>query len=99
MRGDRLLAALAVVLGLAGAAVRLRYFALRRPLWLDECMLALNVASRSARELLRPLDYGQAAPPLFLWIERLAVRLAGVTEPALRAWPLLAGVLLIALLW
>src|SRR5262245_50595801 len=99
MRGDRLLASLAVVAGLAGAAVRAWYFALRRPLWLDECMLALNIASRSALELLRPLDYNQAAPPLFLWIERLAVRLAGVSEPALRAWPLLAGLLLLALVW
>src|SRR5262244_706024 len=88
MRGDRVLASLAVVAGLAGAAVRAWYFALRRPLWLDECMLALNIASRSALELLRPLDYNQAAPPLFLWIERFAVRVAGVTEPALRAWPI-----------
>jgi 4-amino-4-deoxy-L-arabinose transferase-like glycosyltransferase len=62
-------------------------------------MLALNIASRSALELLRPLDYNQTAPPLFLWVERLAVRLGGVTEAALRAWPLLAGILLLALVW
>ena len=99
MRGDRVLASLALVVGLAGAAARSWYFALRRPLWLDECMLALNIASRSALDLLRPLDYNQAAPPLFLWIERAAVRLGGVREPALRAWPLAAGVLLIALVW
>jgi hypothetical protein len=82
-----------------GTALRLEQFARRRPLWLDECMLALNIASRSALELIRPLDYNQAAPPVFLWIERLAVCAGGVNEVALRSWPFAAGVILLAVLW
>src|SRR4029079_17812972 len=62
-----------------------------RSLWLDESMLALNIASRSLVELLRPLDYNQVAPPLFLWLARLGVRLGGTNEMALRAWPMLAA--------
>jgi 4-amino-4-deoxy-L-arabinose transferase-like glycosyltransferase len=61
-------------------------------------MLALNIASRSFGELLQPLDYNQVAPPLFLWIGRLAVVMGGTTELALRAWPALSGIALLPLL-
>ena len=76
---------------LAGTWLRLVQFFAARSLWLDESMLALNVASRSFRDLLRPLDYNQVAPPLFLWLGRLSIDLAGTNEMALRAWPMLAG--------
>ena len=76
---------------LAGTAFRLVQFFAARSLWLDESMLALNIASRSLGELLRPLDYNQVAPPLFLWLGRLSIRLAGTNEMALRAWPMLAA--------
>ena len=78
---------------LAGIAFRLVQFFAARSLWLDESMLALNIASRSLGELLRPLDYNQVAPPLFLWLSRLSIRLAGTNEMALRAWPMLAALL------
>src|SRR4249920_244244 len=77
----------------AGIAFRLIQFRAARSLWLDESMLALNIASRSLGELLRPLDYNQVAPPLFLWLSRLSIRLAGTNEMALRAWPMLAALL------
>src|SRR6185369_6571634 len=41
----------------------------------------------------RPLDYNQVAPPLFLWLSRLSIRLAGTNEMALRAWPLASALL------
>ena len=72
---------------LAGIGFRLIQFFTARSLWLDESMLGLNIASRSLGELLRPLDYNQVAPPLFLWLGRLSIRLAGTNEMALRAWP------------
>jgi hypothetical protein len=83
---------------LAGVVVRAVNFHAARSLWLDEAMLALNVAARSFSELLRPLDYNQVAPPLFLWIERLAVVAGGPSEQALRAWPTAAGMVLPAVL-
>ncbi|HEY8106503.1 MAG TPA: glycosyltransferase family 39 protein [Gemmatimonadales bacterium] len=62
-------------------------------------MLALNVVTRPLRSLLRPLDYQQAAPPLFLWAEHAMARLFGVSEVALRVVPLLAGVGVLILVW
>jgi len=46
---------------------------------------------RSFRGLLEPLDYGQAAPPGFLWLVEAATRVLGTGEPALRLVPLLFG--------
>jgi dolichyl-phosphate-mannose-protein mannosyltransferase len=83
---------------LAGMSFRLVQFFAARSLWLDESMLALNIASRPMGELLRPLDYNQIAPPLFLWLERLAIQVAGTNEMALRAWPMLAALALPPLL-
>src|SRR5687768_1088800 len=82
-----------------GAAVRLRLFAAGRGFWYDEAALALNLVNRSAVELLRPLDYRQTAPPLFLWLERLAVLLAGPSEYVLRALPLVAGIATLVVMW
>jgi hypothetical protein len=75
-----------------GIVLRLAHYLSGRSLWIDEARLALNVAGRSYAGLLRPLDYDQAAAPLFLWAEKLATQLFGVNELALRAFPLLAGI-------
>jgi hypothetical protein len=88
--------ALVVVLGVF---LRLRQYAFTRPLWLDEAMLAINLASKSFGALARPLSFDQNAPLLFLWLERLAVDVAGPTEQALRFLPLVAGVLTIPGAW
>ena len=82
-----------------GAAVRLRLFAAGRAYWFDEAALALNLVNRSLLDLLRPLDYRQTAPPLFLWLERLIVLVGGPAEHALRAIPLLAGVATLVVIW
>jgi len=90
--------ALALALA-AGAAYRLVSFVANPSLPVDDAMLALNVASRSYGELLQPLDYAQTGPPLFLWALRLAIGLGGVNEFALRALPLLAGLVLPLVVW
>jgi hypothetical protein len=92
-------AAIVLIAWTAGAYFRLSHYLVRRSLWLDESMLAVNIASRSFTELLLPLDYNQSAPALFLWIERALVSLAGVGELALRAFPMAAGLALPFLLW
>src|SRR5262245_13787358 len=79
---------MAIVIGVALRIVEMSH---GRPLWLDEAMLGLNIASRSLGELARPLDYDQSAPLLYLWIERLVVSVAGVSEGAMRALPFAAG--------
>lgn len=75
-----------------GVTLRVLLYLSGRSLWLDEARLALNLAGRSYLDLLRPLDYDQVAPPLFLWAEKLATQLFGVNELALRALPLGAGI-------
>jgi len=77
---------------LFGALVRLVQYLSNRSLWEDEANLALNIVNRSYLELLQPLDYNQAAPPGFLWIEKFAVQTLGNTEYALRLFPFIAGI-------
>ena len=76
---------------ITSAAVRIVVFLQNRSLFLDEANLARNIVERDFGDLLRPLDYGQFAPPFFLWISKFNTLLLGNTEYALRLWPLLAG--------
>lgn len=75
-----------------GIIIRLAQYISNRSLWGDEAYIALNIVNRSYLELLQPLDYDQAAPPGFLWLEKLAVQLFGNNEYALRLFPLTAGI-------
>ena len=70
-----------------------------RPLWLDENALAFNLVNRSFFELLQPLDYAQAAPPGFLFLEKAVIQTLGVSTYTLRLVPLLAGIGSIFLVW
>jgi hypothetical protein len=57
---------------------------LRFPLWEDECFLCANLIDRDYRDLLLPLDYNQACPFLFLWLQKLIVSVVGFHEFGLR---------------
>lgn len=82
-------ASLFIVIGLLARVIR---FYLCFPLWDDESFLCVNFISRSYAELMLPLDYHQVAPLLFLWMERLMVRLFGFSEYALRLVPFLCSI-------
>jgi len=69
-----------------------QYFS-NRSLWLDEALLVRNLQSRTYSQLLEALDHKQAAPPLFLWIEKFALNTLGPTEYSLRLYPLIGGLL------
>ena len=75
-----------------GVALRLVRFVLRFPLWNDEALLAANFLGRGYADLMRPLDYHQVAPLLFLWSEHTAVKLLGFHEWSLRLVPMLGGI-------
>ncbi|MDR1120974.1 MAG: hypothetical protein LBM08_08655 [Dysgonamonadaceae bacterium] len=60
-----------VLVLIAGAVLHLSQFLYNRSLWIDEAWVALNLIHKNSLELLRPLDYGQVAPVLFLQIEKL----------------------------
>src|SRR5262249_39230200 len=84
---------------LLGCAFRLIRYAQNIPLWADECFLAVNFINRDYVELLNPLDNGQIAPLLYLWIERFVLNLAGFSESTLRLFPLLCGLASMVLFW
>ena len=79
--------------------LRLREFFERRSMWFDEAAVAMNIVLRSFGELLKPLDNEQTAAPLFLWSERVAYLIGGKSEFALRALPLIAGLILPLAMW
>jgi hypothetical protein len=82
-----------------GAALRLALYLTRPSYSIDETMLGLEIGTRSFARLLHPLDYAQTGPPLFLWGTKLVATVAGMSEYALRAIPLMAGLLLPFLVW
>jgi hypothetical protein len=83
---------LPLTLMLIGVALRLAQYMVNRSLWLDESCLALKILHRSLRQLLEPLDYGQAAPLAFLMVEKLVTQIFGSSEYALRFFPLVCGI-------
>jgi hypothetical protein len=94
----RFLDTLSKLIILFGVFIRLIQYLSNRSLWGDEAGITLNIVNRSYLELLQPLDHNQAAPPGFLWTEKLAVQLFGQSEYSLRLFPLIAGIVsLIAL--
>ena len=76
-----------------GITIRLIQYFHNRSLWYDEVSVALNIINRDYFELLAPLDYNQAAPPGFLWIEKGITQLAGASEYTWRFFPLVAGII------
>jgi hypothetical protein len=76
-----------------GILARLVRYLVDYPIWHDEAFLAVNFWDRDYADLLRPLDYGQVAPWLFLVVERAAVIWLGYSEMVLRLIPAVCGML------
>ena len=76
-----------------GIFLRLRYYLLNRSLWADEASLALNIVTKNFRELTQLLDYHQAAPIGYLFIEKFLILVFGNLDYVLRLFPLFAGIL------
>jgi hypothetical protein len=75
-----------------GVLLRVVTFALNFPLWGDEAFVAVNLIQRGYRDLLRPLDYAQICPILFLWLELTAIKVLGFSEWSLRLIPTVCSV-------
>src|SRR5579872_3546984 len=82
--GPRIWLASILLLVFLGVVCRVRLYAARISYWNDEAFVVLNVLDHRASELIGPLDYNQAAPPGFLWIERAAAVTLGTGEYSLR---------------
>ncbi|WP_299890768.1 glycosyltransferase family 39 protein [uncultured Lacinutrix sp.] len=80
-----------------GFCLTLIQFASNRSLWLDEAKLAYSIIDRDFLGLLAPLDSGQMAPILYLWITKCFNYLFGDYDLALRIFPLLCFLVSIVL--
>jgi hypothetical protein len=76
-----------VLIGLALSIIQLFF---NRSLWNDEASLALNIIHKSHLELLKPLDYLQVAPILFLQFEKVLATLIPNSEIGLRLFPFIS---------
>jgi hypothetical protein len=83
---EKITTILIILLGIIISSVQ---FINNRSLWQDEAALALNIINRNSCELLKPLDYVQVAPILFLQIEKLFSTIWPNSEYGLRLFPLL----------
>ena len=82
-----------VFLVVLGAVGRLKQYIARPSYWNDEAAVVANIISRDCRQLLGRLDYAQAAPPLFLWVERGIYKCFGANEYCLRSFPMVLSLL------
>jgi hypothetical protein len=78
-----------IAIPVIGVILSLIQFLYNRSMWEDDAWLALNIINRNAFELLKPLDYYQVAPILFLEIEKLFSVIIPNSEYGLRLFPLL----------
>ena len=78
---------LLIIVLAVGCILRILFYSYSRPFWNDECALALNILN--TWNYFKPLEYGQAAPQLFMYGSKLAYYLLPSKELALRIIPLL----------
>jgi hypothetical protein len=76
---------------LLGLLLRAARYLLNWPLWCDETMISANFLDRGYADLLRPLDYRQVGPLLWLAIELTSVKVLGFSEWTLRLFPFVCG--------
>src|SRR5262245_40973053 len=76
---------------LSGCGLRLFHYLRNPSVWHDEAALIVNVLEKSFLDLLGPLRWNEAGPPLFLWAERAVTLMLGDTTYALRLIPMLAS--------
>lgn len=75
---------------LVGISFAVASFLADRGLWLDEASLGLNLLERGHASLLQPLDYGQAAPLLYLQLVKACADIFGPSSLSMRLPSLLA---------
>jgi hypothetical protein len=75
-----------------GGVVRVIWWIIDQPVWLDEAMLALGIIHRPlGAVLIAPLPYGQITPPGFLLGQWVMVSVFGASGRVLRLAPLMAS--------
>ena len=90
---------LALLLVATGLLWRTARYLAAWPIWGDEAFVAVDFLTRNYGEMLKPSQYGQIVPLLFMWGELAICRTLGSSELALRLLPYVAGILSLLLYW
>ena len=93
MKKDKIYIILAILIMVIGFIIRVKLFILQRPLWHDECSLAINILARNPFQFLSPLDHMQSAPPIFMGITKIFTYIFKTNELTLRIIPFLSSIL------
>src|SRR5262245_60982424 len=80
-----------------GLMLRVFHYGRNPSVWHDEAAVIVNVLQKDFSQLLGPLRFSEAAPPLFLWLERAVQSVCGQGTFALRAMPFVASCLTVTL--
>src|SRR5215469_163176 len=81
-----------------GLGLRLYHYLRDPSIWHDEAALVLNVLGKGFGELLGALQFAEASPPLFLWLERAVALALGDGTYAFRLVSVLASSLALLLM-
>ncbi|MCB0530723.1 MAG: glycosyltransferase family 39 protein [Saprospiraceae bacterium] len=84
---------------LAAAVSRVLVWLQQRSLFIDEANLARNFCEKGPADFFQPLSHEQFAPPFFSLVQWINVQAFGHQELSLRLFPLLCGLLSIALFY
>ena len=79
-----------ILISIIGILLRLLFYSYHRYFWTDEAALALNIIN--INNYFIPLQWGQAAPTLFMYISKIMYNLFLQKELALRFFPLLFSI-------
>ncbi len=79
--------------------LRVHSYLVARPLWHDECSLAMSIIHRNVFGMFSPLEHAQKAPAIFMLFTKIFSMLFGTKELALRFIPLISGILSIPLFY
>lgn len=71
--------------------LRIKTYLLARPLWHDECSLAVNIMLRDILGFFQPLENDQKAPAIFMMLNKIISYPFGIKELSLRFIPFLSG--------
>lgn len=91
-----------IIIGLILAfafAFRIKTYLLARPLWHDECSLALSILTRNMLGLFQPLENEQKAPIIFMLSSKASTSIFGIKEIGIKFIPLVSGLFSIILFY
>lgn len=71
--------------------LKIKTYLLARPLWHDECSLAINILTRDFLGLFQPLENEQKAPIIFMILNKIVSYLLGTNEIALKFVSFISG--------